>query len=126
MRTNRVTLESETDVGYVDLAPIAVGRIAQTGPLVIRPAAGTRLINLDFDGAGALVGIEFDGARAAMPRTLIGSLPRSNSQEVGHRPAKRGDPSRIRARPPATSAQSMAWSATTRSGLSGQCRGARP
>jgi len=72
-RTIRVTFESATNMGYVYLAPIAEGGVAHTEPLAIQTASGLRLINLDFDRAGALVGIEFDGARDAMPHALIGN-----------------------------------------------------
>jgi hypothetical protein len=45
--------------------------VERTEPLIVETAGGRRLINLDFDTHGTLVGIEFDGARGSMPDRLI-------------------------------------------------------
>jgi uncharacterized protein YuzE len=70
-RTVRVTYEPQTNMGYVFLAAIPPGGVERTNPLIVETAVGRRLINLDFDAAGRLVGIEFNGARGGMPPSLI-------------------------------------------------------
>jgi uncharacterized protein YuzE len=73
-RTVRVTYEYDTDMGYIYLAEIPDGGVSHTEPLIIDTPAGIRLINLDFDAGGALVGIEFEGASGVMPSRLIAGL----------------------------------------------------
>jgi uncharacterized protein YuzE len=77
-RTVRVTYETDTDMGYLYLAEIAPGGVERTEPLVIETAGGRRLINLDFDVRGTLIGIEFEGARAALPNHLLADASPEN------------------------------------------------
>jgi uncharacterized protein YuzE len=73
-RTVRVTYEHDTNMGYIYLADISPGDVERTEPLIIETAGGRRLINLDFDARGTLVGIEFDGAREALPSRLLAEI----------------------------------------------------
>ena len=73
-RTVRVTYEYDTNMGYLYLSDIPDGGVSHTEPLIIETPAGRRLINLDFDAAGVLVGIEFEGASGVMPSRLIAGL----------------------------------------------------
>ena len=51
--------------------PIAFG---QSEPLIIDLRSGSRrLINLDFDSSGCLIGIEIDGASVTLPASLLAS-----------------------------------------------------
>ena len=70
-RTVRLTYDSDTDMGYLYLQEIPPGGVEHTEALVVDTAGGRRLINLDFDASGTLIGIEFDGARAALPAALL-------------------------------------------------------
>jgi uncharacterized protein YuzE len=46
--------------------------VAQTEPLIVDLRMGSRrLINLDFDSSGRLLGLEIDGAAAALPASLL-------------------------------------------------------
>lgn len=69
----RVTFEPRTDMAYVYLTELGEPQIvAQTEPLIIELRTGSRrLINLDFDSSGRLLGIEIDGAAAALPASLF-------------------------------------------------------
>jgi uncharacterized protein YuzE len=69
----RVTFEPEIDMAYIYLTdPDEARKVAQTEPLVVDLTSGSRrLINLDFDAAGRLIGIEIDGAVGAVPQSLL-------------------------------------------------------
>jgi uncharacterized protein YuzE len=68
----RITLGPQVDMAYLYLVPIADGQVAHTEPLIIDlPGGARRLVNLDFDDQGRLLGIEFDGARAILPEPLL-------------------------------------------------------
>ena len=69
----RVTFEPRTDMAYVYLTELGEPQtVAQTEPLIIELRTGSRrLINLDFDSSGRLLGIEIDGAAAALPPSLL-------------------------------------------------------
>lgn len=69
----RVTYEPETDMAYLYLTQSnEVQTVAQTEPLIIDLRTGSRrLINLDFDAGGRLLGIEIAGAAAALPGSLL-------------------------------------------------------
>jgi uncharacterized protein YuzE len=58
----RLTHDPLADMAYLSLTPSGAGQIAHTEPLIIDlPGGLRRLVNLDFDDRGRLVGIEFDG-----------------------------------------------------------------
>jgi uncharacterized protein YuzE len=68
-----VTFELRTDTAYIYLTNRQDSRrVAHTEPLIIDlPTGRRRLINLDFDEEGRLLGIEIEGARAALPKSLL-------------------------------------------------------
>jgi uncharacterized protein YuzE len=53
-------------MAYIHLTDIPAAGVATTETLVIDLPSGRRLINLDFDRDGHLVGIEIDGARGTL------------------------------------------------------------
>jgi uncharacterized protein YuzE len=69
----RTTFEPRCDMACVDLTDAnGPGSVAHTEPVVVDlPNESRRLINLDFDHEGRLIGIEVDGARAALPEGLL-------------------------------------------------------
>ena len=69
----RVTFEPRTDMAYIYLTDSDESRtVAQTEPLIVDLRMGSRrLINLDFDSSGRLLGLEIDGAAAALPASLL-------------------------------------------------------
>jgi len=69
----RVTFDPEIDMAYIYLHESHEGHtVARTEPLIVDLRNGSRrLINLDFDSGGRLLGIEIDGAAAALPRSLL-------------------------------------------------------
>ena len=70
----RVTYDDQVDMAYIYLADSQPGAINHVEPLIIDlPTAGRRLINLDFDQGGHLLGIEIDGARSGLPALLLES-----------------------------------------------------
>ena len=70
------TFEHETDMAYIYLTGSQdARRVATSEPLIIDLATGQRrLINLDFDEEGRLLGIEIDGARTTLPKSLLTEL----------------------------------------------------
>jgi uncharacterized protein YuzE len=70
------TFEHDTDMAYIYLTNAQDARtVAHTEPLVIDlPIGHRRLINLDFDEEGRLLGIEVDGARTALPKSLLAEI----------------------------------------------------
>jgi uncharacterized protein YuzE len=70
------TFEHDTDMAYIYLTSSQdSGAVAQTEPLIIDLQTGQgRLINLDFDDEGRLLGIEVDGARTALPKSLVAEI----------------------------------------------------
>ena len=74
----RVTFEPRTDMAYIYLTESDEARtVAQTEPLIVDLRTGSRrLINLDFDSSGRLLGIEVDGAAAALPASLLAAAER--------------------------------------------------
>jgi uncharacterized protein YuzE len=69
----RATFEPETDMAYIYLTnPGDDHRVAHTTPLVVDLRTDMRrLVNLDFDNDGLLIGIEVEGARSALPPSLL-------------------------------------------------------
>ena len=68
----RVKFDPQVDMAYVYLVPIREGRVTHTEPLVINlPGGLRRLINLDFDQQGRLLGIEIDGALSTLPQSVL-------------------------------------------------------
>jgi len=68
-----VTFEPRTDMAYIYLTESGEAKtVAQTEPLIVKlRTSSRRLINLDFDSSGRLLGIEIDGAAAALPASLF-------------------------------------------------------
>jgi uncharacterized protein YuzE len=79
----RVTFDPEIDMAYIDLTgPNEAWRADHTEPLIVDLGPGSRrLITLDFDSHGRLLGIEIAGAAAALPRSLLAAAakPRRSS-----------------------------------------------
>jgi uncharacterized protein YuzE len=75
------TFESRTDMAYIYLTePGESNRVAHTEPLIVDlPSGARRLINLDFDAGGRLLGIEVDGAAAGLPANLLAAAQGSSS-----------------------------------------------
>ena len=73
----RLTYASAVDMAYVYLVEeIKPGQVQHTEPLTIDiPGIGRRLINLDFDRAGRLLGIEVDGARSTLTTETLARAP---------------------------------------------------
>ena len=70
-------------MAYLYLVPILEGQVAHTEPLIIDlPGGSRRLVNLDFDEQGRLLGIEIDGARSTLPEAL---LRQATSGDIGAR-----------------------------------------
>jgi uncharacterized protein YuzE len=69
----RATFEPDIDMAYIYLTGSGdAHQIQHTEPLVIDlPGGSRRLVNLDFDSGGRLLGIEIDGASAALPGSLL-------------------------------------------------------
>lgn len=67
----RITYDSDIDMAYIYLVEIPAGGVGETEALVVDLRTGTRLVNLDFDHSGRLVGIEVDGARGTLPAELL-------------------------------------------------------
>lgn len=67
----RVTYDRGVDMAYLYLVEIEPGGVAYTEALIVDLPAGRRLINLDFDGEGRLVGIEIDGGSFSLPHQLL-------------------------------------------------------
>ena len=67
----RVAYDPIVDMAYISLVEIGIGGVAETKALALDVEAGQRLINLDFDRDGRLLGIEIDGARATLPPELL-------------------------------------------------------
>jgi len=69
----RVTFDPEIDMAYIYLTgPNEAQSVDHTEPLIVDLRPGLRrLINLDFDSHGRLLGIEIAGAAAALPRSLL-------------------------------------------------------
>jgi uncharacterized protein YuzE len=67
------TFEPRTDMAYVYLTDDNDARVVDhTEPLIVDlPRGSRRLINLDFDADGRLIGIEVDGAANALPLSLL-------------------------------------------------------
>ena len=66
------TFEHDTDMAYIYLTGQDARKVAHVEPLIIDlPTGQRRLINLDFDEEGRLLGIEVNGARTALPRSLL-------------------------------------------------------
>jgi uncharacterized protein YuzE len=70
------TVDHHADMAYIYLTNSQGSRrVANTTPLIIDlPTGHRRLINLDFDEQGRLLGIEVDGARTALPRSLLDEI----------------------------------------------------
>ena len=64
---------SRVDMAYVYLTDDRDARtVDHTEPLIVDlPRGSRRLINLDFDADGRLIGIEVDGAEHALPASLL-------------------------------------------------------
>ena len=69
----RATYAPDIDMAYVYLTEIAPGSVTFTDALVVDHPIGRRLINLDFNNAGVLVGIEVDGAASTLPAEVLAS-----------------------------------------------------
>jgi uncharacterized protein YuzE len=67
------TFSSRTNMAYVYLTNSGDAKaVVHTEPLVVDlPRGSRRLINLDFDAEGRLVGIEVEGAAEALPVGLL-------------------------------------------------------
>jgi uncharacterized protein YuzE len=67
------TFSPRTGMAYVYLTDISDARaVDYTEPLIVDlPRGSRRLINLDFDADGRLIGIEVDGAANALPLSLL-------------------------------------------------------
>jgi uncharacterized protein YuzE len=67
------TLSPRTDMAYVYLTDASdAPAVDYTEPLIVDlPRGSRRLINLDFDADGRLIGIEIDGAANALPLSLL-------------------------------------------------------
>jgi uncharacterized protein YuzE len=76
----QATFESRTNMAYIYLTePGDSRRVAHTEPLIVDlPSGARRLINLDFDAGGRLVGIEIEGAAAGLPASLLAAAQRSS------------------------------------------------
>lgn len=71
----RITYDSDIDMAYIYLVEVPDGGVSESEALVVRLRTGTRLVNLDFDHSGHLVGIEVDGARETLPAELLANAP---------------------------------------------------
>jgi uncharacterized protein YuzE len=69
----RTTVDARTDMGYIYLTNLGdAHRVTHTEALIIDlPAGSRRLINLDFDRDGRLLGIEIVGARSTLPESVL-------------------------------------------------------
>ena len=67
------TFSPHIDMAYVYLtAAHDTHQVEYTEPLIVDlPSGSRRLINLDFDSDGRLVGIEVDGAVGMLPASLL-------------------------------------------------------
>jgi uncharacterized protein YuzE len=72
----RVTYDPSVDMAYIYLTHIPAGGVATTEPLIIDLPSGRRLINLDFDGDGRLLGIEIDGATSTLTKDVLSDARR--------------------------------------------------
>ena len=75
------TFEPGTNMAYVYLTNAGdAGTVDYTEPLIIDlPDGSRRLINLDFDADGRLIGIEVDGAANALPLSLLARAEKRRS-----------------------------------------------
>jgi uncharacterized protein YuzE len=69
----RTTFSPRVNIAYIYLTGANdAHRVKHTEPLIVDlPSGSRRLINLDFDASGHLIGIEVDGATAALPESLL-------------------------------------------------------
>ena len=81
----RATFEPEIDMANIYLTePNGAQAVAQTEPLLVDLRSGARrLINLDFDNGGRLIGIEIVGAADALPKSLLAAAekPRRSTRD---------------------------------------------
>lgn len=77
----RVTYDQEADAAYVYLAdePALGWRHGETVPLDSGP--NNRMVNVDFDDDGRLMGIEVLGARALLSEKLLGALDNGGNDQ---------------------------------------------
>lgn len=78
----RVTYDEDADAAYIYLAdePALGWRHGETVPLDLGP--DNRMVNIDFDDDGRLIGIEVLGGRALLSEKLLWSLGnRGNGRE---------------------------------------------
>ena len=67
------TFDPRVDMAYIYLTAASdAHQVDYTEPLIVDlPSSSRRLINLDFDSDGRLVGIEVDGAVGTLPASLL-------------------------------------------------------
>jgi uncharacterized protein YuzE len=72
----KVTISPRTNMAYIYLTDWNdARRVDYTEPLIVDlPNGSRRLINLDFDADGRLLGIEVDGAAACLPLSLLAAV----------------------------------------------------
>jgi uncharacterized protein YuzE len=76
------TFSPGIDMAYVYLTDASETRaVHHTEPLIVDlPRGPRRLINLDFDAAGRLLGIEVEGAKHTLPASLLAGAERPRGE----------------------------------------------